>query len=99
MGQFWSKEREIIKEETLQETIQETIQDTRQAEAIRKIVNDMLKDKNNEKEFLSNAEFFINFERSYNFFQLVKILNFMGLRYQDLYLNNLQSEALRKTLY
>lgn len=38
MGQFWSKEREIIKEET--------IQDTRQAEAIRKLVNDMLKDKN-----------------------------------------------------
>jgi hypothetical protein len=59
----------------------------------------MLKDKNNEKEFLSNAEFFINFERSYNFFQLVKILNFMGLRYQDLYLNNPQSEILRKTLY
>jgi hypothetical protein len=59
----------------------------------------MLKDKNNEKEFLSNAEFFINFERNYNLFQLVKILNFMGLRYQDLYLNNLQSETLRKTLY
>lgn len=59
----------------------------------------MLKDKNNEKEFLSNAEFFINFERIYNLFQLVKILNFMGLRYQDLYLNNLQSETLRKTLY
>lgn len=58
-----------------------------------------LKDKNNEKEFLSNAEFFINFERSYNLFQLVKILNFMGLRYQDLYLNNLQSETLRKALY
>lgn len=38
MGQFWSKEREIVKEETLQ--------DTRQAEAIRKLVNDMLNDKN-----------------------------------------------------
>jgi hypothetical protein len=59
----------------------------------------MLKDKNNEKEFLSNAEFFINFERNYNLFQLVKILNFMGLRYEDLYLNNIQSETLRKTLY
>lgn len=59
----------------------------------------MLKNKNNEKEFLSNAEFFINFERSYNLFQLVKILDFMGLKYEDLYLNNIQSETLRKTLY
>jgi hypothetical protein len=59
----------------------------------------MLKNKNNEREFLSNAEFFINFERSYNLFQLVKILDFMGLKYEDLYLNNVQSETLRKTLY
>jgi hypothetical protein len=65
-----------------------------------------LKDKNgennsnkNEKEFLSNAEFFINFERSYSFFQLVKILDFMGLSYEDLYLNKQESSVLRKTLY
>ena len=59
----------------------------------------MLKNKNNEDEFLSNAEFFLNFERNYNFFQLVKILDFMGLSYEDLYLNNLKSETMRKTLY
>ena len=65
-----------------------------------------LKDKNgeknsnkNEKEFLSNAEFFINFERCYSFFQLVKILDFMGLSYEDLYLNKPHSNVLRKTLY
>jgi hypothetical protein len=54
---------------------------------------------NNEKEFLSNAEFFINFERCYSFFQLVKILDFMGLSYEDLYLNRLESKLLRETLY
>ena len=59
----------------------------------------MLKNKNDESEFLSNAEFFINFERNYNFFQLVKILDFMGLSYEDLYLNNLKSETIRRTLY
>jgi hypothetical protein len=65
-----------------------------------------LKDKNgvkdaikNEKLFLSNAEFFINFERCYSFFQLVKILNFMGLSYEDLYLNKRESGILRETLY
>ena len=36
-------------------------------------------------EFLTNADFFINFERSYSFFQLVKTLDFMGLTYTDLY--------------
>jgi hypothetical protein len=65
-----------------------------------------LKDKNgvnsaakNEKEFLSNAEFFINFERCYSLFQLVKVLDFMGLSYEDLYLNKHESSVLRKTLY
>jgi len=53
----------------------------------------------NEKEFLSNAEFFINFERCYSFFQLVKVLDFMGLSYQDLYLNKPESKLLRETLY
>jgi len=53
----------------------------------------------NQREFLSNAEFFINFERCYSFFQLVKILDFMGLSYQDLYLNKLENKLLRETLY
>jgi len=54
---------------------------------------------NSEKEFLSNAEFFINFERCYSFFQLVKVLDFMGLSYEDLYLNRTESKLLRETLY
>ena len=37
----------------------------------------LLKDKNNISEFLSNSEFFLNFERTYSFFQLIKILDFM----------------------
>jgi hypothetical protein len=53
----------------------------------------------NQKEFLSNAEFFINFERCYSFFQLIKILDFMGLSYKDLYLNKLENQLLRETLY
>jgi len=43
------------------------------------------KDKYDIEEFLSNSELFINFERTYSFFQLVKTLNFMGLTYKDLY--------------
>jgi hypothetical protein len=54
---------------------------------------------NNEKQFLSNADFFINFERCYSFFQLVKVLDFMGLSYQDLYLNKPENKLLRETLY
>jgi hypothetical protein len=58
-----------------------------------------LKDIENSHEFLSNAEFFINFERNYSFFQLVKILDFMGLSYRDLYSNKPESITLRETLY
>jgi hypothetical protein len=58
-----------------------------------------LKDKSNIEEFLSNSEFFINFERTYSFFQLVKTLNFMGLSYKDLYVNNERSRILRENLY
>ena len=58
-----------------------------------------LKDKTNLSEFLSNSEFFINFERTYSFFQLVKTLNFMGLTYNDLYSNSNHSKILRENLY
>jgi hypothetical protein len=58
-----------------------------------------LKDKSNINEFLSNSEFFINFERTYSFFQLVKTLNFMGLSYKDLYSNTEHSRILRENLY
>jgi len=52
-----------------------------------------------EKEFLENVEMFINFERSYSFFQLVKTLDFMGLDYTNLYSNDLHSKTLRDNLY
>jgi hypothetical protein len=58
-----------------------------------------LKNKNDVAEFLNNAEFFINFERSYSFLQLVKTLNFMGLSYMDLYSNTDHSKTLRDNLY
>jgi hypothetical protein len=56
-------------------------------------------DKNDEKEFLSNVEVFINIERAYSFFQAVKILKFMGISYKDLYDKNIDAINLRKTLY
>jgi hypothetical protein len=58
-----------------------------------------MKDKNDIDEFLTNAEFFINFERIFSFFQMVKVLNFMGLTYMDLYKKSGISENMRKTLY
>jgi hypothetical protein len=58
-----------------------------------------LKNKKNVDEFLIHAEFFMNFERTYSFFQLVKTLNFMGLSYQDLYSPTQHSQVLRDNLY
>ena len=58
-----------------------------------------IRDKTNINDFLSYAEFFINFERTYSFFQLVKTLNFMGLTYTDLYSNSTHSKVLRENLY
>jgi len=59
----------------------------------------LLQDKNNEEEFLSNCEFFINFERTYGFFQMVKTLKFMGLEYKDMYSKSPKSVMLRETMY
>jgi len=58
-----------------------------------------LNDKNNIEEFLSNFEIYINIEREYSFFQLVKTLRFMGLTYTDLYSNSEHSKILRNNLY
>jgi hypothetical protein len=58
-----------------------------------------LKNKNDVDTFLSNAEFFINFERTYSFFQLVKTLDFMGLTYKDLYSESDRSRINRENLY
>lgn len=58
-----------------------------------------IKNKNDINEFLSNSEFYINFERTYSFFQLVKTLDFMGLSYKDLYSNSKHSLVIRENLY
>lgn len=58
-----------------------------------------LKNKNDVDTFLSNAEFFINFERTYSFFQMVKILDFMGLTYKDLYSETERSRINRENFY
>jgi hypothetical protein len=50
-------------------------------------------------ELLSNFDFFINFERTYGFFQMIKTLNFMGLTYKNLYSKKEESLLMRETLY
>jgi hypothetical protein len=51
----------------------------------------ILQNKNDVNEFLLNVDFFINFERTYSFFQLVKTLDFMGVTYTDLYSSSLKN--------
>jgi hypothetical protein len=58
-----------------------------------------LKDKSNVDEFIHYSNIFINFERTYSLFQLVKTLNFMGLTYQDLFSNHPSSIILRENLF
>ena len=58
-----------------------------------------IKDKTNVELFLEHTEFFINFERTYSFFQMVKTLNFMGISYKDLYSSNHTSTMLRDNFY
>jgi hypothetical protein len=58
-----------------------------------------LRNKTNESEFLNTFEDLINYERSYSFFQLVKVLHFMGLEYRDLYSSSDKSRMLREMLY
>lgn len=55
--------------------------------------------KNDNEEYLSTVELYINFEKIHSIFQLVKTLDFMGLQYSDLYLNTKRSASLRENLY
>lgn len=57
------------------------------------------KNKNDLNEFLSNTEYFINFESNYSFFQLIKVLDFMNIDYRNLYEKTDVSANLRTTLY
>jgi hypothetical protein len=58
-----------------------------------------LKNKNNVEEFLVNSEHFINFERTHSFFQLVKTLHYMDLKYETLFKKDKQNTLRRETLY
>lgn len=58
-----------------------------------------LKNKADFNEFLYNAELFINFERTYSLFQMVKTLDFMNLSYEDLFTKTKHSQMLRDNLY
>ncbi|MFY7731186.1 MAG: hypothetical protein ACOVRN_16835 [Flavobacterium sp.] len=49
--------------------------------------------------FLSVAMYFIQLESQFSLFQLTKALQFMGLRYSDLYAKTKQATLLRKTRY
>jgi hypothetical protein len=56
-------------------------------------------DKNDIAEFVTRCEVFINFERTYSFFQLVKVLGFMGLQYKNMYAQTDTDALLRENLY
>ena len=59
----------------------------------------ILPDKTDTHQFLSLSKLCIHFEMVYSFFQLVKVLDFMGIKYTDLYSNSKESEVLRNHLY
>jgi len=59
----------------------------------------LLDDISNVDEFLLFVDFCIQLERIFSLFQMVKILHFMGLRYENLYKNNSLSKSFRKILY
>ena len=58
-----------------------------------------IKNKASIEEFLTNAEFFINYERIFSFFQMIKVLNFMDITYKNMYEKSNQSENMRKTMF
>lgn len=49
--------------------------------------------------FIRSFEILMYVERRHSFFQLVKVLNFMGLRYSDLYSSSNKSMILREIMY
>ena len=59
----------------------------------------LLDDKLNDKDFLLYSDFCIQFERIFALFQMVKILNFMGISYQHLFEKNEISDVARRYLY
>lgn len=59
----------------------------------------IIKNKSDKEEFLYYSNLFIDLERTYSFFQLNKVLEFMGLTYLDLYSKSKRAFMLRLNLY
>lgn len=60
---------------------------------------DILDDKEDYEQFGLYSEFCIQFERIFSIFQLVKILDYMGLRYKDLISDGKMATSLKNILY
>lgn len=58
-----------------------------------------LSNKNDVQAFLTNVDFFITLEKIYSCFQMVKVLDFMNLKYKQLYSTDTEISSLRNTLY
>ena len=59
----------------------------------------LLDNKLSDKDFLLYTDFCVQFERIFALFQMVKILNFMGISYQHLFEKNEISDVARRYLY
>ena len=60
---------------------------------------DILDDKEDYEQFGLYSEFCIQFERIFSLFQLVKVLDYMGLRYKDLVSDGKMAKSLKNILY
>ena len=60
---------------------------------------DILDDKEDYEQFGLYSEFCIQFERIFSMFQLVKVLDYMGLRYKDLVSDGRMAKSLKNILY
>lgn len=58
-----------------------------------------MKNKNDEQEFLRSFKYLMNIEQTFSFFQMVKILDRMGLTYKNLYEQTNKSNMLRQQFY
>jgi len=58
-----------------------------------------LEKKKDEDEFLATVFSLIYLEQCFSYFQMVKVLKFMGLNYENLYSPDPQSELMRENLY
>ena len=58
-----------------------------------------LTDEKDEEEFYLYSEFCIRFEQIFSLFQMIKILDFMGLNYTNLYSNDSISTGIRRYLF